>query len=149
MPLTASKRKPNNISIRYIYCTFLSFVFFHLFINIFLDSLLNFYAHLHMVSTIQVCFYSIIICLSAICLLMVLTCLYLNENSNPIANKFIFATNMIFSFILTLHFVFVLNGFFYKYWSEKWITIMYFSSNLFLALILFIITLLYLCFKRK
>lgn len=149
MPLKALQRKPNDKSIRDIYCTFLSFIFFHLFINIFLDSSLNFYAHLHMVNTLQVCFYSIIICLTPICLLMVLTCLYLNENSNPIANKFIFATNMTFSSILTLHFACVLNGFFYKYWSDKWITIMYFSANLSLSLIFFIINLLYLCLKRK
>ena len=129
------KRKiRKNSSIRATLSICLSYVFFHLFINILLDSSINFYEHRNMHDVkFKGIFYSITICLSTICLLMIIISLYLNVSLNPISKKFILVTNLIYIPILTLHFVCNISNIFYQY-SEKWNTIMNFSVNLLLAL---------------
>jgi hypothetical protein len=113
----------------------LSFMFCNLFINILLDSALNFYVRLGTVDTYQKAAYITVICMCTICLLMIIASLYLNKNSNPIGNRVVLATNLIYISILILYYLCILNGIFYKYWSVQWITYMYFGANLFVAFI--------------
>ena len=113
----------------------LSFMFCNLFISILLDSALTFYVRLGKVDNYQKAAYITVICMCTVCLLMIIASLYLNKNSNPIGNRVVLATNLIYTSILILYFLCILNGIFYKYWNVQWITYMYFGANLFVAFI--------------
>ena len=121
-------------TIRLVKCVLLSFMLYNMFINIFVDSLINVYRHKTRLHTIQIVFYAIAIFLSLLGILLFILSLNLVKHTRRLCVSFILFANLIYLIVLVLQFCCYSTGLFYKYWSEHWITLVNFATNLFVSL---------------
>ncbi len=119
---------------RFVLCLLISFMLYNLFINIFLDSLINGYQSKSRLYKNQIVLYSVVFFVSLLGILLFILSLNLLKRSNHLCNLIILASNLIYVALLVLQFFCFFNRLFFKYWTEKWITIMNFAANLVIAL---------------